>query len=361
MNLLRHFPKDRFSFDIVVSEDDTAIFDDDLKELGARKIVTLKKKYGSPALRTAANVFSLWRVIREGNYAIAHFNVCHGVELVYVFLAKLAGIPKRIVHCRNNDIGAGGKSRQIKILAHKICKQLFSRSANVKLANSALAAKWLFTERDIRRGNVSVIHNGIEMEKYRFREDVRESMRSRLGVGTKTVVGHIGHFNYQKNHEFLLKIFAAYTRYDPESVLLLIGEGEEEEKTKALAGSLGIAEKVLFAGVTKDIPPYLWAMDVFVFPSRFEGFGNVLIEAQAAGLECFASKDVIPEAVQITDALNWIPLTDSAEEWAKKIASERKPRDRVGQYHTAAASRYSIDRMADALSRIYAAPEERAK
>lgn len=353
VSLLKHFPRDSFDFDIVVSEDDTSIYDDDIKACGARKIVTLSRKYKSPAMRIIANMFAMRKLLRTVDYDAAHFNVCHGVELSYVFLAKLAGIPKRIVHCRNNDIGAGGKSRPIKLLAHRICKRLFAGSANVKLANSNLAAEWLFTEKDIKKDKVSVISNGIEMERYHFNEGARDELRDRLGLQNTTVIGHIGHFSYQKNHEFLLEIFKSYNKLDPEAMLVLIGEGEGERTVRDLAETLGILDKVLFVGVTKNIPSYLWAMDVFVFPSRFEGFGNVLIEAQAAGLECFASKDVIPEAVKITEALHWIPLSDSAEQWAQQIASRKERNDRSAMYQEAAASQYSIERMTEEIAAIY--------
>ena len=131
-------------------------------------------------------------------------------------------------------------------------------------------------------------------------------------------------FNYQKNHEYLLSIFRAILRIHPESVLLLVGAGENQKHVEILAKEYGIADCVIFYGVTNDIPAVMMAMDVFVFPSRFEGFGNVLIEAQACGLKCFASNSVIPKAVQITKNVTWIDLDEPYQVWAEKILSIAK-------------------------------------
>lgn len=164
-NLLRHFDRETFQFDIVVSENDTDLFDETLKHYGARKTVTLEKRYRSPGIRTLHNILALRKLIRDGHYDVAHFNVCHGVELIYSFWAWRYRIPVRIAHCRNNDIGAGGKLRKFKIFCHNVCKRLFRKCTNVKLANSDLAAKWLFCKSDLKQGKVRILKNGIDAER----------------------------------------------------------------------------------------------------------------------------------------------------------------------------------------------------
>ena len=201
MNLLQHMDLERIHMDIVVSEDDTALFDKKMGELGVDKIVTLKETYTSPAKRVFANIFAFGRLVRQGNYDVVHLNVCHGVEMIYAFWAWLYRVPVRILHCRNNDIGAGGRSRKLKILCHKICRYLFRDCANVRLANSDLAAQWLFTKRDRKKNRVRILKNGINAGKYAFDKEAREKIRKELGIEDKFVVGHVGHFNYQKNHE----------------------------------------------------------------------------------------------------------------------------------------------------------------
>lgn len=351
VNLLRHMPE--IQFDIVVSEDDTDLFDQRLADAGARKLVTLNRRYSGPGMRTLANFFAVSRLLRTGGYDVAHFNACHGVELMYVFWAWLHRIPMRIVHCRNNDIGAGGRSRKLKIACHEICKRLFGWCANVRLANSDLAAKWLFTARQHRLGKVRVLKNGVDCSRFVFNAAVREQVRGELGLKNAFVVGHIGHFSYQKNHAFLLEIFAELKKQVPSAKLLLIGEGDGEAAARQQAEALGIAQDVLFYGVTNDIPSLLWAMDAFVLPSRFEGFGNVLIEAQAAGLRCFASRGVIPQAVRVTDNLTWLSLDDPPRTWAKAISGCASPYPHKDDTADIARSGYDISSMAAELTALY--------
>lgn len=352
VRLLDHMPLDQIHFDIAVSENDTDIFDDLLQREGVKKMVTLKRQYHGPGRRTLANFFSMQRYIRSGRYDVVHFNVCHGVELIYLFWAWLYRVPVRIVHCRNNDIGSGGRSRKLKIICHEICKRVFGGCANVRLANSELAKEWLFGGTHVSQGDVRILKNGIDAESYRFDEHARNQLRKELGIENAFVIGHIGHFSYQKNHEFLIEVFAKLMTYRPEAKLMLIGEGEEDAVRRQVE-LLGLNDHVLFLGAKKDIPPYMWAMDAFVLPSRFEGFGNVLIEAQAAGLCCFASRDVIPDMVRITENLTWIALDEGPECWAKKIAEVAI--DYTHEDHTGDVIRngYDISCMAGELIKIY--------
>jgi len=353
MNLMKHIDPARVKFDIGVSEDDTDLFDAQLEACGARKLVSLNRRYDSPGRRTLANILAVGRLIRSGRYEAVHFNACHGVELIYLFWAWLYRVPMRIVHCRNNDIGAGGRSRRIKLLAHAVCRRMFGGFANVRLANSTLAMDWLYTKRTIKAGRVRVLNNGIEAQRYAFSKEKRDEVRRGLGLDGKFVVGHVGHFNYQKNHEFLLEIFREIAQAEPEARLLLVGAGEREQEMRARAREYGIYDRVIFAGATNHVPEYMWAMDAFVLPSRFEGFGNVLIEAQAAGLKCFASKNVIPDAVRITGNLEWISLDSGAAAWAEQILALRSGYARENRVQDVIRAGYDIHAMAEWLEKLY--------
>lgn len=353
VNLLHHMDLNRIHMDVVVSEDDTSLFDDKLHALGVNKIVTLDNRYNSPARRVLANIFAFGKLIKQNKYDVVHLNVCHGVELIYSFLAWLYRVPVRIVHCRNNDIGAGGRSRKIKIFCHNVCKRIFKNCATVKLANSDLAATWLYTRSDIEKQRVQIIRNGIDSCRYSYNPGIREQLRQDLHIENKFVVGHVGHFNYQKNHEYLLSIFREILRINPESVLLLVGAGENQKQIEILVKEYGIADHVIFYGVTNDIPSVMMAMDVFVFPSRFEGFGNVLIEAQACGLKCFASNSVIPKAVQITKNVTWIDLDEPYQVWAEKILSIGSDYERKSHVEAVIAAGHDISNMAKDLENMY--------
>ena len=128
-----------------------------------------------------------------------------------------------------------------------------------------------------------------------------------------------GRFQPQKNQEFLVEIFSRYLKQDNNAILMLIGQGENEDKVKQRISELGINDKVMLMGVRQDVNELLQAMDVFVLPSLFEGLGMVLIEAQAAGLPCVTSKDVVPDIVNVTGNVSFVPLNNNADEWAQKI------------------------------------------
>lgn len=165
-----------------------------------------------------------------------------------------------------------------------------------------------------------VIPNAIEVPNYRYDPQMSRQVRQELGLGDGLVVGHVGNANPAKNHPFLLEIFAALHQKRPDARLILVGGGTERFRAKAR--SLGVEDAVLFAGVRKDVPRMLQAMDVFVFPSLYEGLGIVLVEAQSAGLPCVVS-DTIPTDAYLTDLVFLKKLSASPEEWADAILARR--------------------------------------
>lgn len=359
VNALQHMDLSSIHMDIVVSEDDTSLFDEQLCALGVEKIVTLDKQYANPGRRVVANIFAFKDLMKRGDYDVVHLNVCHGVELIYCFWAWFYRVPVRIVHCRNNDIGAGDRSRIIKVLCHNICKRVFRSCATIRLANSALAASWLYTKRDVSRHRVRILRNGIDACRYVFDPSIRERVRQELNIKDKLVVGHVGHFNYQKNHEFLLTIFKEIVTIKKTATLLLVGTGERQRQIEMLAQEYGISDHIIFYGLTHDIPAIMMAMDAFVLPSRFEGFGNVLIEAQACGLKCFASNVVIPREVQITDNVTWIDLGQSAKDWAVRILRETgRSYERKSHIEEVITSGHDISNMARILEEMYCTGEQ---
>ena len=357
-NLLPYFDPKEIQFDLAFSEDDTALFDESIRAAGARKLVTLNKRYSSPGKRTLANFFAVRCILREGHYDAVHFNACHGVELMYLLWAWVYRVPVRIVHARNNGIGAGGKSRPVKVLAHKVCKHLFGWMANGRLANSDLSARWLFSASDVRKGRVRVLKNGIDAKAFAFDPAGRKETRTALHLENAFVVGHVGHFNYQKNHGFLLEIFSEITKRRPDARLLLVGEGAGEAAAREQAEHLGIKDRVIFYGAAERVAPLFWAMDAFVFPSRFEGCGNALLEAQAAGLPCFASQGVMPEAVAVTPLLHWIFLSESPAAWAERVLSQADETLRPAHAEEIIRAGFDLKAMADSLRAIYLREEQ---
>lgn len=186
------------------------------------------------------------------------------------------------------------------------------------------ASRYFYSDRIIASKKHHIINNAIQTNAYVYNEKVRDEIRNTYGLDDRYVLGHVGRFQYQKNHEFLIDVFNEYLKMDNQAVLMLVGQGENQENIKKKVIDLGIEKNVLFMGVRSDVNQLFQAMDTFVLPSRFEGLPLVLIEAQTAGLKCYASKDVITADSDITGHIEFIPLANNAEEWAKRIYANSK-------------------------------------
>lgn len=193
-------------------------------------------------------------------------------------------------------------------------------------ACSHLAARWKFPTPIIKRGGYTVLKNAVDTRVMRYDPDLREKTREELGVSNDLVVGHVGRFSQQKNHRYLLEVFAALLRREPSARLLLAGEGILLEETLAYAQELGVASRVQYLGIRRDIPALMNAFDVFLLPSFFEGLPVVGIEAQAAGLPVVTSTGVTRE-LPLEDLVTYLPLSDSPDVWAEQVLkSARLPR-----------------------------------
>ena len=178
----------------------------------------------------------------------------------------------------------------------------------------------MFGNRNVDNGNVTIIHNAIDLEKFKFNKTIRNEIRKKLNISPdEIVVGNVGRFTDQKNHEFLIDVFNELYNKNSKYKLLLIGTGKKEKFIKAKVKKLKLNKNVLFMGYKSNSNEYMQAMDLFVFPSKFEGLGIVLIEAQANGLICFTSKDRVPYDAKVSKLLNFIPLKNNKEEWAEEI------------------------------------------
>lgn len=249
--------------------------------------------------------------------------VLNALSLSYVFpifIAKIYGIPIRIIHSHNSGYEyRPGFLRKILIT---INKSILNFSATDYWACSQKAGEWMFG----KNKNFKIIHNAIDTNSYKFDIIKRNNVRRELNLEHKFVVGHVGRFSYQKNHKFVINIFYEVQKMEDNAVLLLVGDTVDDEsffiECKKLVKELKLDEKVKFLGMRSDVPDLMQAMDCFLFPSQFEGLGIVAIEAQTAGLRCYLS-DIIPEEVKITDLVNFISLNESPKTWADKILENR--------------------------------------
>lgn len=241
-------------------------------------------------------------------------------------IAMEIGMSKVIVHSHSSDIDiANSKKRDQMYQEHLKFKSMFSTEyATDFWACSRKAADWLYGD-NIPVKKIKIMRNAIEVDKYIFDEEVRTYYRKKLGLENKFVIGNTCRFEYQKNHEFLVRVFAKIHVLYPETVLLLVGGGQGVSQIKKLVREYGLEKGVLFLGWRNDIPQILQAMDLYCLPSRFEGLPIVLVEAQAAGLACLTS-DTVTEEVKITSDIHYISLEE--DKWVKRIEGYIKGYDR---------------------------------
>ena len=277
-----------------------------------------------------------------GEFDAVHLHCSSLTSPEALFAARDCGIPVRVLHVHSSR----PESRLHGVL-HRLFRPAALGCATQLLACSEAAADWLCGGTPFRR-RVLVVRNGIDTERFRFDERVRREVRRELGVfpGT-TLFGHVGRFCAVKNHPFLLRVFAAWEAEHPDSQLLLIGRGEGLDAARGLARDLGIGAKVRFLGLRRDIDRLLQAIDLFVFPSFFEGLPVAVVEAQDSGTKVVCSDRVSAEA-KLCDNLWFLPLESGPAEWARRIARlTGAPREQM--WLQVRAQRYDIRDTAELL------------
>ena len=259
-------------------------------------------------------------IFKENRYDGLWSNRCSLPGTVPLFkIARKHNVPLRILHAHNTNNMTPGVSSKI---FHEIDKYRIEKYTTDYWACSDKAGEYFFNEKAIKSPLYRIINNAIDADKFKFDGTVRDNTRKALKLDGKLVIGHVGRFHFQKNHQFLMRVFHEIYKKEPNAALLLIGDGELRPKIENMTKSLNLTGAVHFLGARYDIPALLNAMDVQVFPSKFEGLGISLIEAQAASLHSFASTEV-PKEAKITGCLSFVELKKSPAEWAKLILAKR--------------------------------------
>lgn len=254
------------------------------------------------------------------DYQIVHLHSSSKNFPVLMF-AKKYGVSTRIAHSHNTDFQTESVYRKI---AGNLFKPMLIHYSTDFFACSQAAGKWLFGN-----SNVTIVKNGVDTEQFSYDRSKAQEVRKQFGIQEdEIVIGHVGRFTHQKNHTFLIEIFKAVYDRNKRYRLLLVGSGELESKIREKVQRYGLENAVIFAGYQMDTGRMMQAMDLFVFPSVYEGLGLVLIEAQAAGLPCLTSQDVVPMEARVCELLNFVPLQNNPEDWAEKIIEvsiEKRP------------------------------------
>ncbi len=308
MNYYRHMDREKVQFDFLVHRQEPAAFDEEIESLGGKiyrlpRLIPWSKSY-----RAALNRF----FDEHTEYKIVHVHQdC--LSSVILKTAQKHGVSVRIAHSHSAN-----QDKNLKYPIKLLYKRNISKYATTLFACGKDAGDWMFCGAPYQ-----IINNAIDTAAYIYNPAKRIEKRQELGIATELVVGHVGRFNQPKNHPFLLSVFAALLKKEPHAVLLLAGGGEDMPRMQELARTLGISAQVRFLGVRSDIPDLMQAMDVFVFPSLYEGLPVAMVEAQAAGLPCLISDKVPPECILTKDLVEVVPLADGAEVWADKILEKR--------------------------------------
>ena len=291
------------------------------------------------------SVGAMNHAIKEGRYDIVHTHLTEW-NCIPMFLAWMNRVPLRISHSHMAAFHKGIKARFL-FAIQKVTNKIF---ANRLCACGDDAAKYLYGNRDLEIGRVTVLNNAIDVNRFQYNLDVRKIVRQELGIGNALCIGHIGRFLPQKNHVFLIDIFEQVKRIENNAVLILLGTGELEPTIREKVKALRLENSVIFLGIKGQPERYYQAMDVFCLPSLFEGLPVVGIEAQAAGLPCLVS-DMVSDKVQITDKLQFCSLGFSAQGWAKEIIQLAQNDDRsVSTFPVS----YDINNMAKEWEQLYA-------
>ena len=261
-NYYRFIDKSKVQFDFFYFEDSVDEPPADLIAMGARFYCLPSIKHVSAYCR------KLRSILRENRYSIVHAHL-NTLSVIPLYCAWKEGVPIRIAH--NHSVPSGNELRGVL----KKFLRLFSKTfATDYAACSEKAGRWLFGNRTYDQGKVTIFENAIDYDRFSRNENLRNNVRSRLKIDSDTVViGHVGRFTYAKNHAFLIDVFARYHRIHPDSVLLLVGDGELRDEVEKKTADTGLNNCSILTGEVTDVEAYLNAMDVFVMPSRYEGLG----------------------------------------------------------------------------------------
>lgn len=342
MKVYRRLDKTKYQMDFCINATDKCFYEDEIISHGG-KIYRITPK--SESIRNFRK--QLFDIVKSNRYMYVLRITSNAFGFMDLKIAHKAGAMVCAARSSNSSDGGSMKSR----IAHVLGRLLYGRYVNVRIAPSDLAAKYTFGNKAYKNGSVNILHNAIDTDVYGFDAQGRTNIRAELKIsGNTTVIGHVGRFMAQKNHLFLIDVFSEYVKKNENSLLLLVGGGELEGEIRKRAAERGVADRIVFTGVRSDIPALFSAMDVFVFPSFYEGMPNAVIEAQATGLPCVISDRITREA-DITGLVDYLPLGDAAA-WAEHISSMPLPVLRKTPYREFSEKCYDIETVCKEFVRL---------
>ena len=307
MNYYRQIDKDRLQFDFISHHPELNDYEEEIKNLGGR-IIYMPEYTGT----NHVSYCRAWKAFfsEHQEYKIIHAHAW-STAVIYLQIARRFGL-YTISHSHSVSARTG-----LPALGRVLLKKPLPLIPDYFMACSRAAAIWLYGKSILEKKNFSILPNAINVEQFRYSPEIRKCVRTENGVQNYFVIGHVGVFDHNKNHEYMLELFRIVHSHNSRTVLWLIGEGAESERVKEKVKKIGLSDHVKFWGARDDVADLMQAMDLFLFPSHFESFGNAALEAQAAGLPVLCS-DTIPDEVKVSNLITFLPLTQQ-EVWGRKI------------------------------------------
>lgn len=308
LNYTSNMERDKFDFHIITQDinDEECVKLFENKGFIVHKICHKRKS-------VIRNVIEMWKVLKEEKYDIVHSHMTL-TNFYALLLAKFSGVQVCISHSHNSLVS----TNYIKKLVYSLLRFLNCICATNYFACGQDAADFLFGKKN--RAKIKIFNNAIESEKYAYSITNRLKIRTKLNIENKVCIGHVGRFMNQKNQIFLIDIFEKYHKYNPNSVLLIIGDGELRPIITNYINQKQLSDSVIMTGNINNVFELYSAMDLFLLPSLFEGLPVVVIEAQASGLPCLLS-DKIDERCKLTNLVKFIPI-EKAEDWVNVMIDE---------------------------------------
>lgn len=334
-------PADTFEFHYITFDPQIGAYEAALREIGC----TIHRME-EPSADYVKAFRTLYRLMKQEQFHAVHAHTMFSCGWM-MLCARLAGVPVRISHAHSALIT---EKSLLKTLYEAVMQLLILTCSTELAACGVKAGNRLFGSAAFgKRG--TLILNGICTEEFRFSDDRRSLVRQQLHLCGTRVIGHVGHLSQVKNQAFLIRLMPRILSLCPNARLLLLGDGEDRPMLEGLIHRLQLEEQVILTGNVSNVGDYLSAMDVFVFPSLFEGMPLSLLEVQANGLPCVVS-DSVPEDVYLTDLIHPLSLSAPGEDWIRQILSLQRS-DPLHYSRLLSDSDFSTHRSMEKIYQLY--------
>ena len=263
-------------------------------------------------------------LILKEKYDIVYLNISTAIDCIAALAAHVCKVKRILLHSHSsgNDCETTWKRKLLDTI-HYVCRTVFYRFGTEYYGCSEKAGEWMFPNKIVHSNQFTTIFNAVNLDEFKFDSKMREDVREEFCLEGKFVVGHVGNFCYQKNHDFLIQVFEEVYKRKKNAVLFLVGQGERYEHVKEIVYEKGLQDVIIFAGYRKDVFRLLQGMDFFLLPSHFEGLPTVGIEAQCCGLPCLMS-DTITKETQIIEECYFLSYKEKPSMWAEFLLGHQK-------------------------------------